>query len=1007
MRRRRVFALLLALSLVVSGNGMTVLAAEQGADMPVSASREESEETVPGQKEDTSGGTEDTSVEDVPETDNTSEETQTPAAGDLSDEEDKTQEGEDQESPGNPETGDPSVPEEDDDGQDMDQPSGGDSGQNGDQPSTEEGEDETPEEEPAVEAPGKEPADESGEKEPVKEAASPRAYVSRMVTFTDDTGMHVTYDANASQQYIYKVADGVLTDVVEISIREDISGNTIETEEPVKFEGNVELKQPEEGEHYTSIAPGVFSGNQDITYVKLPAGLTSIAAESFKGCTALKGVYIPSTVTEIRASAFETCTAMTQISVPKAVTSIGDSAFKGDIKLHLVYIKDRDYCELVSIGASAFEGCAALAEFCSDRGFVLPIKLERIGESAFKGCKAIKTVDFTNTRLTTLGAYAFEGCTGLTDLSPGTTLALIPERAFSGCTALNAINFVNGNNMTIGNYAFSGCIGLKQLTLPQSVIAVRNYAFQNCTRLTRVKLECYNIEIGDRTEDGEIAEVEAFPGNANGLLIIAEEGSNGYKYAKKKGLEPDQDAYYKYTVEDINGTPMPQDGFPGGTVLVTLDPATSSDVNDQNGKKGVKAGEKCWVFPMQTTDSQRKNYTFISGSLRCNGLPMQKEDEKYYFLMPEGGAVITVEFRSNTPDMIKGQKVTAEFSAGELLQDGKQDEQGYLGVELKVGQTTRMFLLDEDGESIPATKLDFSSSNKNVATVNSSGIITAVGTGNAEEADATIRVVVKGGDGKDIEINRTIVVRTSEARSITLKASGYDDLIEVSGDKHGIQTAIVPKNIVARKDYKFTLEANVYDGEDSIGKTLKWTSSDDRVASVESLTTEAKSAENIVTIKKGCEGEATITVTANNAAGAEKDKVTQKFVVRVYKEGYRLASSTVTVNPNTTDGGTIELISAYGLGLSDAKITLYEEGSTASTPFTYEFNADTSNKSCKKFNIKPIAPSMKDGTYKVQVAVNGNTNLKDRLPLTINVKRTVPAPTIKFNSKKVKFNLFY
>ena len=527
MRRRRVFALLLALSLVVSGNGMTVLAAEQGADMPVSASQEESEETVPGQKEDTSGGTEDTSVEDVPETDNTSEETQTPAEGDLSDEEDKTQEGEDQESPGE---SDPSVPQDEEQGDD--------------QLTGEEDEDGNLDETPG------EPVEEIPEEEPVEVESKPQAYVSRMVTFTDDTGMRVTYDANASEKYIYKVENGVLTGVTQMGT-ETVSGNTIEEEVPVEFEGNVELKQPEEGEKYTSIAPGVFSDNQNVTYVRLPAGLTAIAAESFKGCTGLKGVYIPSTVTEIGASAFETCTAMTQISVPKAVTSIGDSAFKGDIKLHLVYIKDRDYCELVSIGASAFEGCAALAEFCSDRGFVLPIKLERIGESAFKGCKAIKTVDFTNTRLTTLGAYAFEGCTGLTDLSPGTTLALISERAFSGCTALNAINFVNGNNMTIGNYAFSGCIGLKQLTLPQSVIAVRNYAFQNCTRLTRVKLECYNIEIGDRTEDGEIAEVEAFPGNANGLLIIAEEGSNGYKYAKKKGLEPDQDAYYKYTVEDI------------------------------------------------------------------------------------------------------------------------------------------------------------------------------------------------------------------------------------------------------------------------------------------------------------------------------------------------------------------------------------------------------------------------------------------------------------------------
>lgn len=63
MRKRRVLALLLALSLVVSGNGMTVLAAEQGADMPVLASQEEMAETddKSGENEDTSNNTEDAS----------------------------------------------------------------------------------------------------------------------------------------------------------------------------------------------------------------------------------------------------------------------------------------------------------------------------------------------------------------------------------------------------------------------------------------------------------------------------------------------------------------------------------------------------------------------------------------------------------------------------------------------------------------------------------------------------------------------------------------------------------------------------------------------------------------------------------------------------------------------------------------------------------------------------------------------------------------------------------
>lgn len=184
------------------------------------------------------------------------------------------------------------------------------------------------------------------------------AAVSRIVSFTDYTGMRVTYDANISQQYVYEVEDGILK-----AVRWKTSDATEgETSEKVAFEGNIELRQPEEGEKYESIAPDVFGGNERITYVKLPAGVAIIAEEGFKGCTALESVYLPSTVKEIGAGAFESCTDMTQISLPKSVTVIGDNAFKGDAKLQTVQIREAADGELPAIGAHAFEGCRSLQQ---------------------------------------------------------------------------------------------------------------------------------------------------------------------------------------------------------------------------------------------------------------------------------------------------------------------------------------------------------------------------------------------------------------------------------------------------------------------------------------------------------------------------------------------------------------------------------------------------------------------------------------------------------------------
>lgn len=179
-------------------------------------------------------------------------------------------------------------------------------------------------------------------------ASEQKEQETRIVSFTDCTGMRVTYDANASRQYVYEVEDGVLTDVKVKKAGEDGT----DVLEPNRFEGTVELQQPEEGEKYTSVSADLFGGNTHITYVKLPVGVTAVSADSFRGCTALKSVYLPSTVTSIEEGAFRDCTAMTQLAVPKSVTAIGDNAFRGDTKLQTLYFKAGD--RLASIGTDAF-----------------------------------------------------------------------------------------------------------------------------------------------------------------------------------------------------------------------------------------------------------------------------------------------------------------------------------------------------------------------------------------------------------------------------------------------------------------------------------------------------------------------------------------------------------------------------------------------------------------------------------------------------------------------------
>ncbi|MDE6211959.1 MAG: leucine-rich repeat domain-containing protein, partial [Lachnospiraceae bacterium] len=973
MKKRRVLALLLALSLAMSTNGMTVFAAEAGElTASVVSPVEESTEDVQDEAELT-----DTAGDDADdEQDIESEDTEENEESDGDSAEDQTGKGDDGTN----------------DGEDSDE-------QN---PDVEDAADETGETVSENELPDEEePAEESEELPQVIK------HEVRMMTFTDDTGLKVTYDANAARNYKYIVENGVLTKVQEAKT---VGENGEPAWEDVTFTGNVELIQPEEGEKYTSVAAGIFSGNKNITYVKLPDGVTGIEDNTFKDCTGLKGVYLPATVTSIGASAFESCTSMTQIAVPKAVTAIGNSAFKNDAKLYMVYMKDVDYSALTSIGDSAFEGCTALAEFCSDTEFYLPASLKSIGEKAFYQCWSIEKVDLNTAELETVGTSAFENCTGVKGAVMCKTLAEIPANAFKDCTGLEFIRFSGRVYVTVGEYAFYGCYSLKQVELPATVRKVSRYAFAGCTNLSSVVVENPGIEL----------EADPFPaGKTNGNLVFVgkkftdktDQNSTTAIYAYYLGLNPvkvsfvdpsedNSEQYYTYKVADSNGG-----NLTGGQIWVCEEGKNrvEDDINKLHNNKGVPSdGKRLYVYY-----KPKDGYELVKGSLKSNGETVQQDDEKrYYITMPYGGTVITAEFREkDVTDKIIGvgeSDVTIEFSNGEPIQPD--------GIELKIGQTTRMFLLDKNGKTITASQIkEISSDKTSVAKVSASGVITAVGAGTAY-----ISVRLVGADsvgGESFLVRRMVRVVEGKIASISLSASNYSSNIQITGDKDGIQTAAVGKNY-ARDGLTLTLKANAYTAErEGIAKELTWKSSDTKVATLEKASTTSEDSSNVVKIVPGTEGEATITVTAKIDS---KTTVTQKFVVSVRDYNLKLSSSTVTINPNLVEHGELEILSAYGASLpSDGNppklIEKVGNDWVGNSSFLLQAKplTDGDIKSGRRsYSITLRDETLKDGKYKVYVCFD-DTARDSSLPLTITVKRSVPAPTVKFNTTKAKFNLFY
>lgn len=216
MRKRRAFAVLLACSLLLSGNGMTVLAAETGVDQPVAVTQTEEPETSENTGEtgeppvsETSGAVQEPGESETPGTVQQPGEPQAPEESGTPEEAEKPDESETPEDTEKP--GESGTPEDGETPEETEDP---------DVPKADEAEKEPVEDEEA------EPVKE--QEEPEQAASEVQNYVSRIVTFTDDTGMQVTYDANASTRYRYVVENGILTAVMIQSTT--VSGNT--TEEP-------------------------------------------------------------------------------------------------------------------------------------------------------------------------------------------------------------------------------------------------------------------------------------------------------------------------------------------------------------------------------------------------------------------------------------------------------------------------------------------------------------------------------------------------------------------------------------------------------------------------------------------------------------------------------------------------------------------------------------------------------------------------------------------------------
>ncbi len=183
----------------------------------------------------------------------------------------------------------------------------------------------------------------------------------------------------------------------------------------------------------------------------------------------LEEVYLGANLVSIGDNAFANKQHLHTFILPKdaQLTKLGNNVFKGNIKLSNISFngvletaqKDKALGEkLITIGASAFEGCEMLSALS------LPATLEEVGARAFKNCTKFSTKVIPQS-IKKLSAELFSGCTSLQEVTIQNEEIQIQEKAFAGCIGLKKIEMYMLVPPSITKDVFEGIDKLKAISV--------------------------------------------------------------------------------------------------------------------------------------------------------------------------------------------------------------------------------------------------------------------------------------------------------------------------------------------------------------------------------------------------------------------------------------------------------------------------------------------------------------------------------------------------------------
>ena len=265
----------------------------------------------------------------------------------------------------------------------------------------------------------------------------------------------------------------------------------------------------------TSIGSSAFVGS-GLTSITIPASVASIGNGAFRFSNSLASVTVyASDPPSLGSSVFNSCNNLDYIYVFSDLVGTYKGATRWNAYQSIItaipnqsgncgaagHVEDVTW-ELVltsTTGVLTISGTDAMEEFSGPnfqpwkdyRTFITSVIIEdgvtSIGDYAFDGCTGLTSVTI-GSGVTTIGDYTFLGCNNasLTSITIPASVTSIGQDAFENCTYLATVTFASGSLLTsISPSAFT-CTGLTTIEIPAKVTTIGSSAFYHCTSLATV-----------------------------------------------------------------------------------------------------------------------------------------------------------------------------------------------------------------------------------------------------------------------------------------------------------------------------------------------------------------------------------------------------------------------------------------------------------------------------------------------------------------------------------------